>query len=209
MLNIAITGCSGFIGKKLCFILKNINNFNIIEIYRKDLNNLNEIFKNQQINIFIHVIHDFKNAENNIKILEQINNCFKKNYYPNKFMYFSSWVTLFKIGINDSYYVSKINCEKYIKNNIKNYLIYRPPLVCCKDNIWTNKYILYLSYGYYIHVNELIFIIIDDIENNKNTNIILNTKSHFYNKNIFPNVLNKNISFLQKTIGFITQGYKL
>jgi hypothetical protein len=207
MINIAITGCSGFIGKKTCLILKQINNFKVFELNRDKLKNIDDLLKKNKIHIFIHLIHDFKNQKNNIEILQKINNCFKNNYYPNKFIYLSSWVTIFKIGYNDSYYLSKIECEKYITNNIKNYIILRPSLVCSKNNIWTNKYILYLSYGYYVHVNELIYIIIDYIYC-KNVNIISNIKSHYYNKNILTESYTKNIRIIPKTFGFFIEDIK-
>lgn len=210
MINIAITGCSGFIGKKACLILKQINNFKIFELNRDKLKNIDNLFKKNKIHVFIHLIHDFKNSKNNISILEQINNCFKNNYYPDKFIYLSSWVTLFKIGYSDSYYLSKLECEKYITNNIKNYIILRPSLVCSKNNIWTNKSILYLSYGYYIHVNEVIYTIIDYInsKNANNINIISNIKSHYYNKNILNQTYTKNIAIIPKTFGFFIEDIK-
>jgi hypothetical protein len=209
-MNILVTGTTGFIGKKLLyFIKKTFSQSTIIEITRKNIDNLENILQKIKINIFIHIIHDFKNPKNNIDFIMNFDMIFKQNYYPEKFIYFSSWVTVFNMGIKDQYYLSKLQCENYIIENIKNYIILRPSLVCGFNNVWTKKIILYCSYGYYIHLNELCSYIIDYILYLEPYKIV-NMPSHFYNLNIFNKIF-KNINFskiFQNTFNFITHDIK-
>jgi len=204
MIHVAVTGCTGYIGKKVCHILKKYKTLYVLEVDRKGLSQLDTLMKTHKIHVFIHLIHDFKHPENNILILRQLYTHFKNNYFPYKFIYLSSWVTLFTIGYSDAYYKSKLECEEYIQKNMQHYIVLRPPLVCSKNNIWTNRLILLCSFGYYIHVNELSFLILDYIQGT-NVNIIRNVQSHYFSKNIFHEKFTKQIQFLPKTFGFFAQ----
>ncbi len=147
MKKILIIGGYGYLGS---FLLKKLQNKNIIYKRKKELNILKENDLNKHINENISCIINLTgqigglttkiNLNGNKNILKILK---KKNIKP-KLIYFSSTLVntylentskkIKSISLNNKYCKSKYDAEKFIKKNYENYII------CRVSNIYDNKF---------------------------------------------------------------------
>lgn len=125
-MNILITGSDGFVGRNLIERLNKIGGYNIITYNKDDVfSRIEDNIKN--IDFIVHLAgicrsdnkEDFINI--NIKLTEKIVNLINENNQNIPIIFSSS----IHAGLNTDYGQSKLEAEQIIKENIKNYYIFR------------------------------------------------------------------------------------
>ena len=138
MKNILLTGCNGFIGKKLYYHL-NKKRYNLICLNKNEnLSKIENLIKNTQLIVHLAAITNPFNKD-----IWKVNVSYTKilvdlaNKYNKRFIYLSTYNVTFG---KDNYSKTKRISENFIKK-LKNYVILRPNIVYGEDDRYVSRLI--------------------------------------------------------------------